>query len=164
MWNSSSKLALTLTWGPKSGENSMPSLGFNGSVKSDFRVHIFEEKRLSQWKNFFLCLHTPVFLLGVRLLLPKETSLNKHTLLVGIDKGRWSKQSSCRPPPLLGPAASPTGARELLPTARERTTLEKRGIRFSPQSLYRPPLALCSLGGPHGVCLALCMTQLHPRK
>lgn len=97
------ELALTLVWGPKCGDHSMPSLGFSHSVKADFRVLIWEEERLSQWKDFFLLAHTPVFLLGDRLLLPKETSLNKHTLLVGIDKGRWSKTEQLPPTSLAGP-------------------------------------------------------------
>lgn len=81
----------------------MPSLGFSHSVKADVRVLIWEEERLSRWRDFFLLAHTPVFLLGDRLLLPKETSLNKHTLLVGIDKGRWSKTEQLPPTSLAGP-------------------------------------------------------------
>lgn len=60
MWDFSGLPALTLVWGPTCA---MPSLGFSGSVKSDFRVFICKEEIFSGWRGFFLLPHTVVFLL-----------------------------------------------------------------------------------------------------
>lgn len=111
-------------------------------------------------------LHTPVFLLGDRLLLPKETSLNKHTLLVGIDKGRWSKTEQLPPTSLAGPCClSHWGQRAPVPQPEKYSTLkfsrlnlEKEGCVSAPQPLRRPSLALCSPPGGRGGgawCLSL---------
>lgn len=116
MWNSSSQLALTLLWGPK--RCGMPSLGVSGSVKSDL------VKTFPGWGDFFLLPHTPVFLLADRLLLPKGTSLNKHTLLVEIDKGRWSETEELPPTSLAwGLLLLLLGLESSCPTAMEMTTL-----------------------------------------